>query len=171
MMRELSTTVSPGSIERFLWLSTATRESADIGSPWVPETTASSLLGRNVHDVLRPQQHAVRDVEQAERVRDFGRAHHAAAHETPPCGRYSAARSRICCRRWIEELKQEITSRRSARLNDLFEARPHGALALGVAGPVRVGRIRKQQQHAALAVIGQRVQVEQLVVGRASGPP
>ena len=35
----------------------------------------------------------------------------------------------------------------------------------GVAGPVGVGGIGEQQQHAALAVIGQRVQVEQLVIG------
>ena len=37
MMRELSATVSPGSTEMCLWLSTATRDSADIGSPCVPE--------------------------------------------------------------------------------------------------------------------------------------
>ena len=47
----------------------------------------------------------------------------------------------------------------------ILQARTHRALALGVAGPVHVGRIGHQQQHAALAVIGQRVQVEELVVG------
>ena len=67
--------------------------------------------------------------------------------------------------RWIEELKQEITSAALGAVEDIFQARPHGALALGVAGPVDVGRIGEQQQHAALAVIGQRVQIEQLVVG------
>ena len=50
-------------------------------------------------------------------------------------------------------------------VEDLLHARPHGALALGVARPVDVGRIGQQQQHAALAVLGERVQVEQLVVG------
>ena len=48
---------------------------------------------------------------------------------------------------------------------DLFHARTHGALRFGVAGTVGVGGIREQQQHAALAVIGQRVQVEKFVVG------
>ena len=43
----------------------------------------------------------------------------------------------------------------------VFEARPDGAFALGVAGAIDVGRIRQQQQHAALAVFGQRVQIEQ----------
>ena len=50
-------------------------------------------------------------------------------------------------------------------IEDFFQARPHRAFAFGVAGPVDVGRIRHQQQHAALAVIGEGVQIEQLVVG------
>ena len=62
-------------------------------------------------------------------------------------------------------LKHEMTSRRSRANEQLFEPRPDRALALGVAGPVDVGRIRHQQQHAALAVIGERVQIEQFVVG------
>ena len=65
----------------------------------------------------------------------------------------------------MEELKQEMTSRRSARLNSSSRRGPHGALGFGVAGPVGIGRIRHQQQHAALAVIGEGVQIEQFVVG------
>ena len=45
MMRELSTTVSPGSTEMCLWLSTATRDSADIGSPCVPEISTATFSG------------------------------------------------------------------------------------------------------------------------------
>ena len=46
MMRELSTTVSPGSTEMCLWLSTATRDSADIGSPCVPGDQDGDLVWR-----------------------------------------------------------------------------------------------------------------------------
>ena len=41
----------------------------------------------------------------------------------------------------------------------------HGALALRIAGPVGVGGVGEQQQDAALAVIGEGVEVEELVVG------
>ena len=54
----------------------------------------------------------------------------------------------------------------SATIEDVFKAGPNSAFAFGVAGPVDVGRIRHQQQNAALAVLGERVQIEQLVVGR-----
>ena len=54
---------------------------------------------------------------------------------------------------------------RLGAVEDVFEARPHGALGFRVSGPVGVGRVREQQQHAAFAVIGQRMQVEQLVIG------
>ena len=45
IMRELSTTMSPGVTEICLWLSTATRESADIGSPCVPEISTVTFEG------------------------------------------------------------------------------------------------------------------------------
>ena len=48
---------------------------------------------------------------------------------------------------------------------DLFQARADGAFAFGVAGAVDVGGIGEQQQDAALAVVGEGVQVEELVVG------
>ena len=50
-------------------------------------------------------------------------------------------------------------------VEDLFHARTHGAFGFGVARPVGIGGIRQQQQHAALAVFGQGVQIEQLVIG------
>ena len=66
----------------------------------------------------------------------------------------------------MELLKQEITRRRSAPAEQILQARTNGPLALRVSGPIDVGRIRQQQQHAALAVFGERVQIEELVVGR-----
>ncbi len=51
-------------------------------------------------------------------------------------------------------------------VEDVFQARTDGALALGVAGTVDVGGIGQQQQNAALAVFRERVQVEKDVVGR-----
>ena len=43
-----------------------------MGSPWVPETSDGDLVGRQVHGVLRAQQDAVGDAEQAEGVGDLG---------------------------------------------------------------------------------------------------
>ncbi len=50
-------------------------------------------------------------------------------------------------------------------MKNVLHARAHGALGFGVAGAVGVGGIGKQQQDAALAVVGQGVQIEELVVG------
>ncbi len=54
---------------------------------------------------------------------------------------------------------------RGAR-KDFVEARTHRALAGRIAGPLHVGRVLQQRQHAALAVLGKRVQIERLVVER-----
>ena len=79
---------------------------------------------------------------------------------------YSAAdRESAAAGEW-RLLKHEITRRRSRANEQILEPRPHRALAFGIPGPVDVRRIRQQQQYAALAVFGQRVQIEQLVVGR-----
>ena len=76
----------------------------------------------------------------------------------------SSERLMICCSRCTEELKQEMNSRRSARLKTSPCAVE--SLARNPNSPDgRIGRIGKQQQHAAAAVIGQRVQIEELVVG------
>jgi len=45
MMRDESTTVSPFSILACLWLSTAARDSADMGSPWVPLIITQTFSG------------------------------------------------------------------------------------------------------------------------------
>jgi len=65
----------------------------------------------------------------------------------------------------MEELKHETTTRPSARLKTSSMRRPYGTLRFGVAGAVGVGGIGEQQQHAAFAVIGEGVQVEELVIG------
>ena len=122
------------------------------------------FLRRQAHHVLRAQQNAVGNIEQAERVRDLGHRNHASAGE-----RHAAA----VFLRQVEHQLDAVNGRAEARhhdaplaaIEDLLHARPHRALALGVAVAVAVGRIGKQQQHAALAVVGQRMQVEQFVVG------
>ena len=65
----------------------------------------------------------------------------------------------------MEELKQETKQPAFGAIENVLEARAHGALGIGIPRPVGIGRVRKQQQDAAFAVIGQRVQIEQLVVG------
>ena len=145
-------------------MSTATRDSADIGSPCVPDDHRHHLAGRGLHDVLRAQQNAVGNGEQAQIVRDLGGVVHAAAEE-----RHLAA----VLVREIQNLLQAVNGgaeagdHQAARRahEQILEARAHGAFAFGVAGPIDVGRIRHQQQHAALAVFGQRVQIEEHVVG------
>ena len=121
--------------------------------------------GLHIHDVLLPDQQAVRNSEQAVGMRDLASAHHAPAEER----NFTAG-----LRRQIDNLLHPVNRRAEAGDNhpplgavqNIFQPRADRALALGVAAPVRVCRIRKQQQDAALAVIGQRMQVEQDVVGR-----
>ncbi len=50
-------------------------------------------------------------------------------------------------------------------VEDVFEARADGAFGFGIAGPIGIGGVRHEQQHAALAVFGESVQVEELVIG------
>ena len=164
MMRELSTTVSPFSTEMCLWLSTATRESADMGSPCVPEIRIATLIGaRSMASCGRsrmPSGMSSRPSECAISVTET---------MLRPITRHAPA----VLLRQIEHQLNAVNRRAEARnhhpalgaVEDLLHARADGALRFGVAGPVRIGGIREQQQHAALAVIGQRVQVEQLVVG------
>ncbi len=54
---------------------------ADMGSPWVPETTATTFERFGAHHVLRPQQDAVGNVQQAKVVGDFGNLQHAAPEQ------------------------------------------------------------------------------------------
>ena len=96
-------------------------------------------------------------------MRDFGSVGHAAAEES-----YFAA---VLMREIQNLLKAmnggaEAGNDQAARRahEQILEAWPHGAFALGVAGTIDVGRIRQQQQYAALAVLGKGVQVEQEVI-------
>src|ERR1039458_1341558 len=114
MMRELNTTVSPSSTEMCLWLSTATGESADRGSPCVAE-------------LRRKIQHQLNSVDGRTETRD---------HQTS-----------------------------LGAVEDVFHARLDGALGFGVARPVGIGRVGKEEEDAPLTVVGQGVQVEELVVG------
>ena len=102
--------------------------------------------------------------QQAQIVRDLGGGHHAA-----PEKRHFAAVFVGQIQNLLQAVNggAEAGDHQAARRahEQVFQARPDGALAFGVAGPVHVGRIRHQQQHAALAICGQRVQIEQLVVG------
>ena len=50
-------------------------------------------------------------------------------------------------------------------VENIFETRADGAFGIRIARPVGVGRIGEQQQHAALAVVGEGVEIEELVVG------
>ena len=49
---------------------------------------------------------------------------------------------------------------------NLLELGTHRALAWGEAGPLHVGRVLQQGQHALLAILRKGVQVKELVVGR-----
>src|ERR1017187_770914 len=123
------------------------------------------LVRRKSHGVLRAQQNVVGNLEQAQRVRDFRDRHHAPAHHghAPPELPREIQNELDAVNRRTEAGHHHALVR---AMEDLFHARANGALRLGEAGPVGIGGIREQQQHAALAVLGQRVQIEHLVVGR-----
>ena len=123
------------------------------------------LSRRRRHNVLRAKQNVVRNRQQPKIVGNLGHVVHAAAQErhlAPELGRK------------IQNLLQPVNRRTEARdhhapfrpVENIFQPRPHRAFALGITRPVDVGRIRHQQQHAALPIIGKRMQIEQLVVGR-----
>ncbi len=122
------------------------------------------LARRHLHDVLRTQQYAVWNGEQAEVVRRLGGVHHAAAQK----GHFTAVFGRE-----VENLLQtmnggtEAGDHQPARRADeqVLQPRPHRPFAFCIPGTVHVGRIRQQQQHPALAIFGQRVQIEQFIVG------
>ena len=122
-----------------------------------------TFCGGGVHHVLRPDQNTVRNIQQSERVRDLADGGHAASDQ-----RYFAAELRRKIQHQLNSVDRRAETRNDqpplGAIEDVFHAGPHGALGFGVAWPVRIGRIRKQQQHAALAVVGQRVQIEQLVI-------
>ena len=116
-----------------------------------------------IRHILRADEHAVRNVQQLVPMRNFRDGDHAAAHQ-----RYLAAE----LVRKIQNQLQTVDRRTEAAdkeavlrpVENIFQAWAHGTLRIRVAGAVRIGGIREQQQHAALAVIRQGVQVEKLVV-------
>ena len=55
-----------------------------------------------------------------------------------------------------------MISRRSALREHLVQPRTYGALAGRVAGAIDVGGILTEQQHAAFAVFGEGMQIEEL---------
>ena len=66
----------------------------------------------------------------------------------------------------MEEEKQLKKSFFLVLREDLVQARDDGPLAGRIAGALHVGRVLQQRQHAALAVFGEGMQVESLVVER-----
>src|SRR5262245_23460124 len=50
-------------------------------------------------------------------------------------------------------------------VEDLLHARADRALGIGIAGAIGIGGVGEQEQDAALAVFGERVEVEELVIG------
>ena len=123
------------------------------------------LVRCRVHGILRADQHSVGNRQQPQRMRDLGNAGHAAAYDRHLAPELFGN---------IQNLLDAMNRRAEAGNHDaplgavenVLEARPHRALRFRIARPVRVRRVGHQQQHAALAVVRQRVQVEQLVIGR-----
>jgi hypothetical protein len=122
------------------------------------------FVGRKVHDILRAKQNPVGNIEQAERMGDFGDRDHAAAD-------YGDTASVF-----LGEIEHQLdavdggteTGDHNAALRtveNLLHAGADGALALGIPGPVGIGGIGEQQLDATLAVVGERVQVEKFIVG------
>ena len=80
-MRDERTTVSPFSILACLWLSTAARDRADMGSPWVPLIMTQTLFGSVVLHLAGLNQQAFGNVDVAEVLGDLGGVHHRTSDE------------------------------------------------------------------------------------------
>ena len=165
MMRAERITVSSWSTLSSRWLSTATRESEDIGSAWLPLTSTTIFCGSNdrmscgrttmpsgirsrpmpcaistLSTMLRPTKPTLRPTAAGD-VHDLLDARNRAG----------------------EAGDQHLARRRAAQLLD---AVPHGAFRRRVAGPLDIGAVAEERQHALLAVARKGVQVERLAVDR-----
>ncbi len=161
MMRALSTTVSPALHRKVLVIVHGDARQRRHRLALRSGRDHHDLARIGLHDVLRAQQNAVGNAQQSERMRDLGDVVHAAAEErhfAPVLGGQ------------IQDLLQAMDGRAEARdhqpplgaIENFVQPGAHGAFALGVAGPIDIGGIGQQQQHAALAVVGEGVQVEQV---------
>ena len=129
-MRALSTTMSPLSSDRFLWLSTAIRDIADIGSPCVPETTTTTRL-RGIDMMSCGRMSVLSGMCNSPRLCAISVVVNMLRPRNATFRPISAEMSRICCRRWIELEKQETIMRCSARLK-ISSKRGITARSLGV---------------------------------------
>ena len=165
MMRELSTTVSPGFKVKMLVVIDGHARQRRHRLALRAGNDNGDLVRRHLHDVLRTQQGRVGNREQAEIVRDLGHVQHAAAEKrdfAPVLG--GEIQNLLQAMNGTAEAGNDEAPFRSAE--QFFQARPDRALAFRVAGPVDVRGIGQQQQHAAFAVFGEGMQVEELVIGR-----
>ena len=143
-----------------LWLSTAARESADMGSPCVPLIITQTFSGGKFFDLAGMDQQAVGHVKIAEVLRDLGRIVHRAADKrdlAPVLLRQLDSQLDAMDRRRETGDEQPPLGARK----DLVELAADGPLAGRVSMALYVGRILQQREHAFFAVLGEGVQIEE----------
>ncbi len=120
---------------------------------------------REVANLPRVDQQALRQGKVAEILGDFGRLHHGAADDR------DLTFMRVC---EFQGKTQAIDRRREAAeeqsllgaRENLVQAWAHGPFAGGIAGAVHVRGVLQQRQHAALAILRKPMQIERLPIGR-----
>ena len=130
-----------------------------------PGRDAHHVAAGEVPDLAVANLHAGRDAQQSEALRGLGVVDHAAAHEGDVA---------IELRREIHEDLHAVDARGKHRHDDLagrgredlLEAVDDVAFRSGDAGPIDVGAVGKQREHALLAQFGQARQVRRLAVER-----
>ena len=165
MMRAERITVSRSSSVSRRWLSTATRESEDIGSAWLPLTITTIFSGGKRIDVLRANHQAVRNAQAVHAVGQFHVIDHAAADEgnfPPRSGR--DVNDLLDARNRRREAGHDHLARGRAR--QFLDARANAALGRRVAGPLDIGAVAEQREDAFRAVAREGMQVKRLPVDR-----
>src|SRR5690242_11795697 len=116
-------------------------------------------LGIEAANVLRPHDHAVRNAQKVQRVRNLDIVNHAAPDE-----RHFAVDAHGDINYLLDavnggsEARQNYATRR--RTAQFFDARHNGALRRREARPLDVGRITEKSQHAFAAIFGERMQIK-----------
>ncbi len=152
MTRAEITTSSPGSTATQRWLFTATRDSAAIGSPWLPVSTSATWLRGSFliscGGMSRPS--GMCSLPSRMAISEFWYMLRPTKQRRRPC---SCARSATICKRCREVAKQLMSTRPWRLGDDMREALAHGALRRRQARPVDVGGIGEERQHAVAAVV------------------
>ena len=162
MARAERTTVSPGPAATSRCSPTLIMESAESGSPWLPDTKTTARSPALARERAGGDSGRLREAQEAEVERHLGVVQHAAAEEGDrPAGPDREVGHALDAGDRGREAGDEHAPARP--LEDLLERGHDGVLAAGEPRLLDVGAVREEGQDAAVAPLRERVDVGALV--------